>query len=148
MNYEEEARKIDELGSKCFKAAMEAMRRVAKQEGASSIRQLTIFGWVSATLMSATYIEMFKVLPAQADRWLHVALQHFARLVSANLGKSVQVTIRVADDLKCVCAWCKKVIREGRLSERGEVSHGICETCKARMDAGAGPSGPESPSHG
>lgn len=30
--------------------------------------------------------------------------------------------------MKVICAWCKKVIREGELID-GQVSHGICADC-------------------
>ena len=31
--------------------------------------------------------------------------------------------------MKTVCAWCKKVMKEGSPSERDIISHGICENC-------------------
>ena len=36
--------------------------------------------------------------------------------------------------IKTVCAWCKKVIRDGDTDEDGHVSHGICEECAEKLE--------------
>jgi hypothetical protein len=35
--------------------------------------------------------------------------------------------------MKVICAWCKKIIREGN-SDEGLVSHGICDICLENFD--------------
>ena len=47
----------------------------------------------------------------------------------ANNSKDMQYETMEGDiEMRTICAWCQKVIRDGELID-GQVSHGICTDC-------------------
>lgn len=39
--------------------------------------------------------------------------------------------VLIVSELRCICAWCGDVIREGHPGAK--VTHGICQKCEAKV---------------
>ena len=52
----------------------------------------------------------------------------------------MKLRVLAENDVKLVCAWCDKVLKEG---PEDNVSHGICQECRDKMYADMGVTPPE-----